>query len=278
MNLVKTVDWLKERLTDPDIVIADCRFVLGDPEAGRREYERGHIPGAVYFDLERDLSGEKGAHGGRHPLPDLAELAQKLGRAGIDAAKTVVAYDDQGGAMASRFWWLLQYAGHKACYVLNGGFTLWKSSGYPVTAEIPQPLPRTFVPRVQTEMLASMEDVKTRLHDSGTILIDSREKARYLGEVEPIDPVAGHIPGAKNYDWKDGLNERGEWKPAAEQANRFRHLDASKQIIVYCGSGVTACPNFIALKEAGFRHVKLYAGSWSDWISHEGNLIATGEE
>ncbi|PYI52632.1 sulfurtransferase [Paenibacillus flagellatus] len=276
-NLVE-FDWLREHLDDPNVVVADCRFALGKPESGKAEYDAGHIRGAVYFDLERDLSGPKDAHGGRHPLPDLQSFASVLGRAGIDATKTVVAYDDQGGAMASRLWWMLRYVGHDDVKVLNGGYGEWKAAGYPVSAEVPQPAAVTFVPAPRPEMLLSMEDVKARLGRPGTTLIDSREPKRYAGLEEPIDPVGGHIPGAVNRFWKDALGADGRWQGAEAQKARFAGLNADDELVVYCGSGVTACPNVLALTEAGFRNVKLYGGSWSDWISYADNPIATGEE
>lgn len=278
MKHIVSLDWLKEHMEDPDLVIVDCRFTLGQPEAGRNSYLQDHIPGAFYMDLEEDLSGPKQSHGGRHPLPDLGAFSILVGATGIDATRKVVAYDDQGGAMASRLWWMLQFLGHTEVYVLDRGYSAWKAAGYPVTDEIPVAVPRTFSPKVLRHMLASHDEVHLKLEQPGTVLVDSREAKRYLGLEEPIDPVAGHIPGAKNYFWKDVLNEQGAWKSADEQEARFRELQAADEIIVYCGSGVSACPNVLALTEAGFTNVKLYSGSWSDWISYEENPVATGEE
>lgn len=278
MRYIVEPAWLYERLNDPNIVIADCRFVLGQPDAGRQGYEAGHIPGAVYADLERDLSGPIGPHGGRHPLPEPEQMAAAFGRMGIDAAKTVVAYDEQGGAMASRLWWMLRYAGHDNVRVLDGGFGAWKAAGYPTSTEPAQVRETTFKLALQPDMLLTAQDVRARLGRAGTKLVDSREPRRYLGLEEPIDPVAGHIPGAVNRFWKDALDESGRWKPAEGQRERFADWDRGEEIVVYCGSGVTACPNVLALTEAGFRNVKLYGGSWSDWISYKDNPIATGEE
>ncbi|MEF3305281.1 sulfurtransferase [Paenibacillus sp. GYB003] len=278
MGTIVEFGWLAERLNDAGIVIADCRFTLGQPDAGRNAYAEGHLPGAVYFDLERDLSGPVGKHGGRHPLPDMDAFAQKVGQAGIDSSKTVVVYDDQGGAMASRLWWMLRYAGHDGVKLLEGGYGAWKAAGYPTETAVPTPIAARFEASPRPDMLLSMEDVKARLGRSGTTLIDAREPRRYQGLEEPIDPVAGHIPGAINRFWKDGLDETGRWKNAARQKARFAGLNPADEIVVYCGSGVTACPNVLALTEAGFANVKLYGGSWSDWISYEGNPIATGEE
>jgi thiosulfate/3-mercaptopyruvate sulfurtransferase len=271
-------EWLFEHGTDETTVIVDCRFVLGQPEAGRVAYTLGHIPGAVYFDLEQDLSAPKDVHGGRHPLPDLKEFIRKLEAAGIGNETSVIAYDDQGGAMASRFWWMLQYMGHSQVFVLDGGYTKWKEADYPVSEEPALANTAVFEPNLQNDMLVSMDEVKGLLGRAGTVLIDSRENLRYLGVEEAIDPVAGHIPGAKSYFWKQSLDELGRWKEAAAQKERFADLSSADEVIVYCGSGVTACPNVLALKEAGFRNVKLYSGSWSDWVSYSDNPVAAGQE
>ncbi|GIP40323.1 thiosulfate sulfurtransferase [Paenibacillus sp. J31TS4] len=278
MANVVSMEWIRDHLNDESLVLADCRFALGQPLSGRKDYEEGHLPGAVYVDLERDLSGPKAEHGGRHPLPSITELADVLGRAGIDGSKRVVAYDDQGGAMASRLWWILKYLGHDNVQIMDGGFGAWKREGYPVTLDVTELYATTFEPQPRSEMLLTMEEVKSRLGTPGLQLLDSREAKRYRGEEEAIDPVAGHIPGAANYFWKDSLTEQGTWKPAEQLRERFSSLSPDRETVVYCGSGVTACPNILALTEAGFRDIKLYGGSWSDWISYKENLIATGEE
>ncbi|MGW9128055.1 sulfurtransferase [Paenibacillus chitinolyticus] len=278
MRNIVSLEWLYEHLQDPDLLIADCRFALGEPWSGRQDYSIDHIPGAFYVDLEEDMSGEKREHGGRHPLPDLGAFSMRASAIGVDASKTVVAYDDQGGAMAARLWWMLRFLGHERVYVLDRGYSQWKAAGYPVTAEAPQASPATFSPKVQRHMLASMDEVKAKLGEKGTVLIDSREGVRYRGEQEAIDPVAGHIPGARNRFWKDALDAEGSWRSAEEQKERFRGLENAEELIVYCGSGVTACPNVLALEEAGIPGVKLYAGSWSDWVSYSENPIAVGDE
>ncbi len=278
MKAIVSPEWLLQHMEDRDIVIVDCRYALGQPQAGRESYVKDHIPGAFYLDLEQDLSGSVMAHGGRHPLPDLGAFTILAGNIGIDAEKKVVAYDDQGGAMASRLWWMLQFLGHSEAYIMDRGYSYWKSKGYPVTDAIPAAEPRMFSPKVQRSMLASMEEVRDKLGQEGTVLIDSREEGRYLGMEEPIDPIAGHIPGARNYFWKESLDAEGAWITSERQAERFAGLSKADEIIVYCGSGVTACPNVIALKEAGFPQVKLYSGSWSDWVSYSENPVATREE
>lgn len=282
MEAIVSIKWTLARMYEPDIVIVDCRSQLGQPDAGRQAYEASHIPGAIHLDLERDLSGslEEGGTGGRHPLPDPATLAHRFAQAGISNESRVVAYDSQGGAMASRLWWLLRYLGHEAVYVMDGGFPAWEAAGFPVTAEQRITIPASFYATVQHGMLAEMYDVEAKLGDPGTVLIDSREPARYRGEIEPIDRAAGHIPGAVNRFWKDGLDEQGLFKNAEAQQERFAGLglESADEVIVYCGSGVTACPNVLALQAAGYKNVRLYAGSWSDWISYEGNPVAVGDE
>ena len=279
MEHIVSMKWLLARLYEQDLAIVDCRFLLSDADAGRRSYSEGYIPGAVYMDLERDLSAPVGKHGGRHPLPDVGELAVKLGRAGIDRGTRIVAYDDQGGAMASRLWWLLRYMGHDAVYVMDQGYSAWKATGYPVTGAQPAiRVPKRYEPTVQEAMLADVDAVRAASSEGSSVLVDSRETRRYLGLEEPIDKVAGHITGARNWFWKDNLDEQGRWRSAEQLEERFAALPKDAAIIVYCGSGVTACPNVLALEAAGYRNVRLYAGSWSDWISYEGNAVAVGEE
>ncbi|MEH7885833.1 sulfurtransferase [Bacillus sp. JJ1609] len=269
--------WLKDHLVDRDIRIVDCSYKLGDPEAGRTQYDHGHIPGAVYFDLEKDLSGAVETHGGRHPLPKQDQLKRKLEESGISNDTILIAYDSKEGAYASRFWWLLKYVGHEKVYILNGGIEAWKNAGYPVDHEIPKYDKAVFVISLNKDLLASYEEVKDIVlnRDRDNVLIDSREQKRYLGIEEPIDRIAGHIPTAINKPWMEGL-ENGFFKPKTEQENRFADIAKDKPIIVYCGSGVTATPNYIALKEAGYSNVRLYAGSYSDWVSYEENPVEKG--
>jgi len=273
MKFIKSVSSLQNQLMDENIRVVDCRFALSDPDYGRTAYKQDHIPGAVYFDLNKDLSSQVLKHGGRHPLPSIDTFTNKLSEAGITHNKTVVAYDVGDGSFAGRFWWLLSYLGHEDVYILDGGFKAWKEFGYKVTDEIPNYKYAKFVPSIKEKMLASYEQVKNRKG----ILIDSRAKERYLGLVEPLDARAGHIPGAINFEWTEGF-ENGFWKDLAAQKDRFSNLDETKEIIVYCGSGVTATPNFLALKACGFKNVKLYAGSYSDWVSYDDNPVETGSE
>jgi len=273
---IVSADWLLAHLDNPGVAIADCRFSLMEPDLGRRQYYQSHIPGAVYFDLNADLSGPVQRHGGRHPLPDPAALAQTLAAAGITRSETwVIAYDDSRLAFASRFWWLLRYLGHDRVAVLDGGFSLWQAAGYPVTAATaPSPLRPAgqFVPALRPEMVVDIEMVKQRKDQAGVVLVDSREGDRYRGEREPIDPIAGHIPGAVNYPWQEVTDEQGRALPTQAQYQRWQNLFSTQEIdeiIVYCGSGVTACVNLLSLEMAGWGgQGRLYAGSWSDWCSY----------
>ncbi|GGI45573.1 thiosulfate sulfurtransferase [Paenibacillus marchantiophytorum] len=265
------------RLGDPNVVFADVRFVLGELESGHEAYKLSHIPGAVFFDLNADLSGPKETHGGGHPLPHPDLFADKLGRASIDEHTEVIVYDDQGGSIASRLWWMLKHAGHERVKLLVGGFSGWLAEGYPVTDEASHSVLKRFVPRFDERWQASMADVKVGIGSEGRVLIDSRIPKRYTGEDATKYLKAGHIPGAINHYWENGSPD-GRFLDANAQKERFRDIDTDREIIVYCGAGVTACPNVLALTEAGYTRVKLYVGSWSDWISYSENPIATGEE
>jgi thiosulfate/3-mercaptopyruvate sulfurtransferase len=273
------VSWLAQRLDDPSIVIADCRFDLTDAAAGRAAFDEGHIPGAVYLDLEQDLSGPKGAHGGRHPLPDPDTLARTLGAVGIDETVTVIAYDDPAPplAPAARLWWLLRFLGHDRARVLEGGWPAWRAAGLRMSREPAHRAPRRFVPRPRPEMAAGVETVRRMIDDPNAALVDSRAPERYRGDVEPIDPVAGHIPGAVNLPWTETRDAEGRMRPRGQLAEQFAAL-RGRDVVVYCGSGVTACANLLALDEAGLGGARLYVGSWSDWCSYPDNPVATGSD
>jgi thiosulfate/3-mercaptopyruvate sulfurtransferase len=261
--------WLLKHLNDQDVVIIDCRFSLAKPELGREQYKVSHLPGAYYLDLNQDLSNIVREHGGRHPLPNPIELASKLSIIGVNFQKTlVVAYDDSRFAFASRLWWLLRYLGHEQVAVLEGGFSGWQKASYPVTDVIPEPLMASFNPQVKTQMVVDHQIVQSRKDSPGVVLVDSRESDRYQGISEPIDKIAGHIPGAVNYPWQEVTDKDGCSLAPSEQRRRWQQLETSEEILVYCGSGVTACVNLLSLELAGIRGAKLYAGSWSDWISY----------
>lgn len=267
-QFVVSAEWLFTHLDDPQVVIVDCRFSLADPILGQQQYQASHIKGSYYLDLNQDLSSSVGEHGGRHPLPNPADLAQKLSKIGVKPNTLVVAYDDSRLAFAARLWWLLRYLGHEQVAVLTGGFAGWQKAGYPVTDVIPEPRVGGFVPQLQTQMVVDREQVKTRKDLPGVVLVDSRESDRFSGEREPIDKIAGHISGAVNYPWLEVTDSSGYLLTPEEQSDRFSKLQKAEEILVYCGSGVTACVNLLSLELAGIQGAKLYAGSWSDWISY----------
>lgn len=279
---LKSARWLIDHLQDATLRVLDCRYALSDPLVGRIAYLDGHVPGASYADLETDLSGPVTASGagGRHPLPDPAALSAWLGSVGIGNDSVVVAYDDPSsgqGFYAARAWWLLRWLGHTQVSVLDGGWPAYRAAGGAVDAADPEHAPVTFIPNVQPDFMATAEDVANRA--PGTLLIDSRAPARYRGETEPIDAKAGHIPGAINRDWSGALDGMGGWLDGDRQADR---LNAGKApTIAYCGSGVSATPNVLARVLAGIplgSDNRLYAGSWSDWISDDTRAVAVGEE
>lgn len=268
VSLVVSPEWLLNHLDDPNVAIADCRFSLADPDQGRQQYADGHIPGAVYFDLNQDLSSPVQHHGGRHPLPHVDALAAKLSQAGISADSHVIVYDDACFAFAARLWWLLRYLGHDRASVLAGGFSGWAEAGLPVTTTVPQPSPAKFVPGVRSHLCVDIDHVKARKDFPNVALVDSREGDRYRGEREPIDPIAGHIPGAINYFWKEIVDDTGTVLTADAHKSRWQAIAHADEIMVYCGSGVTACVNLLSLELAGIKTGTLYAGSWSDWCSY----------
>jgi thiosulfate/3-mercaptopyruvate sulfurtransferase len=256
--------------SDP-LVVIDCRAGSPeDPQAGRRAYLTGHIPGAFYFHLEEDLSSPMGEHGGRHPLPDPKLLAAKLGVAGVGPG-VMVAVADETGAHAARCWWLLRWLGHENVAVLDGGYRAWTAAGLPLTTDRPSPVRRTFVPSPRSEWVATMPDVLDRPADQ--VVVDARSAPRFAGQPDPLDPKPGHIPGAVNRFWGDGLNPDGTWKSPVEQAARFADLPDGAHLIHQCGSGVTACGNLLAMAIAGLDGGRLYVGSWSDWCTYPENPI-----
>ncbi|RLQ95157.1 sulfurtransferase [Falsibacillus albus] len=258
-----------------NIRVIDCRFSLNDPGKGAREYSDGHIPGAVYFHLEKDLSGDVSEHGGRHPLPSMDDFQRLLEKAGIDRDSKIVIYDSGEGAFASRCWWLLKYAGHKDVFILDGGFHDWKQSQYPIDRVLPECHKTEYEVNIRGTMIATVDEVKEVVqNEREAVLIDSRSRVRYLGLEEPIDRIPGHIPGAINKEWTDAL-EKGKWKSLKNQQSRFSEINKMEPIIVYCGSGITATPNILTLIEAGYENVKLYPGSYSDWISYPENKVET---
>lgn len=269
-NLVEP-DWLVAHLDDPQVVIVDCRFSLMAPEQGRQQYGEGHIPGAFHLDLNQDLSSPVQPHGGRHPLPDWPTFIRTLEEIGVNSSPPtlVAAYDDSQFAFASRLWWLLKYLGHEAVAVLNGGLQGWQRQGYELSADIPTATTGQFTPHPHPDWLVDIDYVRQHKDEAGVLLIDSRSPERYRGETEPIDPVAGTIPGSENYFWKAVADDAGQMRSLAELVQHWQALDQADEVIVYCGSGVTACVNLLSLAIAGKPQGKLYVGGWSDWCSYQ---------
>ena len=272
-------DELTQHLADPQWVIMDCRFALAEPAAGERAYLQGHIPGARYAHLERDLSARVTVDSGRHPLPDKERLAAKLGAWGITSASQVVVYDDAGGAMAARLWWLLRWLGHAAVAVLDGGWGQWSKEGRAVSPEVPPPARAVFaVQPPLVEWISSAELQDAMLHQTIQVL-DARAAERFRGDVEPIDAVAGHVPGAMNRPLQHNLAADGRFLPASELRRQFTALlgpIVPQQVVHMCGSGVTACHNLLAMEHAGLGGTRLYAGSWSEWIRDPSRPAAKG--
>ena len=272
---------LSQHLTDDNWVILDCRHDLMNPNAGRDGFAIGHIQNAQFANVDSDLSGAKvGADGkfrGRHPLPERAALIDTLRGWGINDDTQVVAYDAHGGMFAARLWWLLRWVGHPAVAVLDGGLAAWQSQGLPmVTAEAPRAR-GGISERVSLTATVSVDDVVANLGTQARTVVDARAADRYRGENETIDPVGGHIPGAKNRFFKDNLNADGRFKDAAQLKEEFAPLFASApQAIMQCGSGVTACHNLLALEVAGLSGAALYPGSWSEWCADPARPVATG--
>ncbi len=278
-TLVDT-DTLARHLADPRWVVVDCRFTLTDTGAGRRAWTAGHIPGARYAHLDEDLSSPIGPRTGRHPLPDPAVLVRTLGAWGIDGSKQVVAYDDSFGAMAARLWWLLRWLGHDAVALLDGSYPKWAREKKPVTAEAPVAHPAAFNPRANNALWVNADFVERARQDEAFVVLDARAEERFRGEVEPLDKVAGHVPGAVNAVYEDNLDVSGEFLSAEELRERYLDLLGGvvpDQAIHMCGSGVTACHNVLAMEHAGLPGAKLYAGSWSEWITDPNRPVAKGE-
>jgi len=256
--------------------VVDCRYDLGDISAGYRAYLGSHIEGAVYADILDDLSGEAVTDHGRHPLPTADKLRKVFSSLGIDKDKQVVVYDDSSSAFAARLWWLLRYMGHDEVAVLDGGWQAWRSADLAVDTGEGKSTFASFKGEPRSKWLVTIDNVTV-----SPLLVDSRDAARYRGEAESIDPVAGHIPGAVNHCWKDNLSEDGLFLDSRQLRRQISQIYAetpAEQVVFYCGSGVTACHNLLAVAHAGLPAARLYAGSWSEWCRETGRPIATGSE
>jgi thiosulfate/3-mercaptopyruvate sulfurtransferase len=273
---------LARELGRADWVVVDCRFTLTNAAAGRAAYDSGHIPGARYAHLDDDLARPPAAHEGRHPLPDPERFAATLGALGITAADTVVAYDEGSGAIAARLWWLLGWLGHERRAVLDGGFAAWQAAGLPVEQRAQAFPPQRYEPRQapRHDSVVATSEIE-RLVAAGDLLVDARGAPRYRGEQEPIDPKAGHVPGARNRPFSANVTADGRFRPAAELRAELAELLGGRrpeQLVAMCGSGVTACQLLLAMEVAGLPGGRLYAGSWSEWIRDAARPIGTGPE
>ncbi len=274
-----TAPELARHLDQPDWVVVDCRFDLARPAGGREAYTNGHIPGARYADLDNDLSSPPTPHSGRHPLPDASVLAATLGSWGIANATQVIAYDAGNGAYAARLWWLVRWLGATRVAVLDGGFKAWTDLGLPLSPVVPVPAVVRFAAKPQPGMVLEAGRVQELARAADWRLLDARAPERYAGAVEPLDKVAGHVPGAHNHPFTGNLGPDGRFLGADELRQHFgRSLGAvsPEHAIMMCGSGVTACHNLLALEVAGMTGARLYAGSWSEWIRDPSRPVATG--
>ena len=254
-------------LREPDAVVFDCRFSLADPEEGRRAYQSGHVPGAFYLHLDEDLSGKKSAHGGRHPLPDPLQFAALLAAHGVGRETKVIAYDDSRFAFAARLWWMMRALGYRAPRLLNGGLRAYRAAGGQLERGSPTPEPCATPDVTVFQGACDVHGLREAL-GTGAVLVDARESARYAGEEEPVDPVAGHIPGAVNRPWQGVTTDKGKARNRGDLRAHWGDLRDADKLIVYCGSGVTACVNLFSLALLGRNDDVLYAGSWSDWCSY----------
>lgn len=279
-SMLINAERLREHLDDSLWCVIDVRHDLFDAEAGGRAYRAGHIPGAVFANIDTDLSGEKTGRNGRHPLPRRDALVDAFRRWGINNDSQIVAYDAQGGQFASRLWWLARWLGHARVALLDGGWQKWIETGLS-SPDVPARARGNFTSGGSLMRLATVDQVMQLLGSRAHTLLDARTPERYRGEVEPIDPVAGHIPGARNRPWQQNLNPDQTFKPAHQLRTEFESLlaaHAPQQITHQCGSGVTACHNVFAMELAGFSGSALYGGSWSEWIADPERPVATGEQ
>jgi len=268
-----SAETLQQYMDDPNWVIVDCRFSLEDTAAGRQQYEAGHIPGAVYAHLDDDLSGPPQTDHGRHPLPTPEAMVDLFSQLGITHGVQVVAYDDNNGVFASRLWWMLRFMGHDAVAVLDGGWAAWRETGGPIATGIETNDIKSFSGAPRPNWLVQMDQVM-----AAPLLIDSRGAARYRGEEEPLDVKAGHIPGAVNYFYQKNWGADGRYLPKQEIEKKLTDLlgeTPAGETVFYCGSGVSACVNLLALAHAGLGDGRLYVGSWSDWITNPENPIVS---
>jgi thiosulfate/3-mercaptopyruvate sulfurtransferase len=276
-----TAEALAKHMEDANWIVIDCRFDLANPAAGRAAYEQGHLPGARYADLDKDLSdkrpGPNGEFRGRHPLPAPEHFIETLRRWGIHADTQVIAYDAQGGMFAARLWWMLRWCGHEPVAVVDGGLQAWQALGMALSTDIPSSTYGSIALRPSLVATVDAQTLMTNLAQSAKTVIDARAPDRYRGENETLDPVGGHIPGAKNRFFRDNLQADGRFKPAQQLHDEFAELIARpEEAVMQCGSGVTACHNLLAMEVASLSGAALYPGSWSEWCSDPTRPVSRG--
>ena len=273
--------WLRERLAarDSRLVLVDVRSDLKDPDWGYARYLEGRLPGAVFADTDRDLSAPKTGTNGRHPLPTVERMAEVFGRLGIGPDSVVVAYDHASGLFAARLWWMLRYLGHREVAVLDGGMDAWEQAGGSLVPGEETRAARRFIPKPEPGMAIGVAEVEAGLRSGAHVLLDARERVRWRGEHEPMDPVAGRIPGSRNHLWKGNLDPGGRFRSPEDLRESLGALTgdrAGRRIVCYCGSGLSAAHNALALELAGIRGVAVYSGSWSEWCADPNRPVARG--
>ncbi|MBL8385211.1 MAG: sulfurtransferase [Burkholderiales bacterium] len=278
-NLLVSCAELAQHLDDPDWIVLDCQHDLVNHDLGRESYARGHIPGAHFVSMEADMAGVKTGRNGRHPLPTVEALERVFSRLGIGAGRQVVAYDNSQNNYAGRVWWTLRWLGHENVAVLDGGLGKWQAEGRALTAAVPVPTPAAFRARPAPGMQVAVDAIVDALGKPGMLVLDARAPERYSGAQETIDPVGGHIPGARLRFWKDNIRPDGTYKPAEQLRQEYLALLRDvppSQVVHQCGSGVSACNNLIAMELAGLTGARLYVGSWSEWCADPVRPVATG--
>jgi len=274
-----SVDDVNSNINNDDWFIFDCRFILKEPDGGLNKFKQGHIPGAQFADMDKDLASPMTSSSGRHPLPDPSELIKKLQTWGVNNSSQIICYDDLSGAFAARMWWLLKWLGHEKVAVLDGGIDKWTASGLSLETDVQQKTAGTFSGQANNEMWVDIDFVKQQLEENNINLLDARSTDRFTAKDTKTDPVAGHVPGASSYPFPGNLTKQGVFLSVDDLQKRFAGLfsDDQNKVINMCGSGVTACHNLLAMSVAGLPMTPLYVGSWSEWIKDKSRPVATGE-
>lgn len=275
-----SVEDLNKNLNTQDWLIFDCRFILKDPEGGLKKFNQGHIPGAQYADMDKDLASPMTSTSGRHPLPNPDEFINKLQSWGVNNTSQIICYDDMSGAFAARMWWLLKWLGHNDVAVLDGGIDKWTANNLTLETDTQQKAAGSFSGQANNDMWVDVEFVQKELAENNINLLDARSAERFTAKDTKTDPVAGHVPGAMSYPFAENLSKQGVFLPLEELQKRFAPMLPSsekKEVINMCGSGVTACHNLLAMRIAELPMTRLFVGSWSEWIKDKSRPVATGD-